>query len=181
MRRANGPNDLLILIPAFNESGAIGGVIKEVRGVMPDAPVLVVDDASSDGTYDLAIGPDVRDLAGNAMDQDADGINGEAADDVFHGSFTVALPALVVTGLVPAATPAVFGKSYGLSYTVRNDGTLTVPANWTDTVYLSTKTFFDVSAVPLASSSIVGPSRLQGPHHSAQKSTSTGWDALMTD
>ncbi len=54
MRRASGPNDLLILIPAFNESGAIAGVINEVRGVLPDAPILVVDDASSDGTYDLA-------------------------------------------------------------------------------------------------------------------------------
>jgi glycosyltransferase involved in cell wall biosynthesis len=54
VRRASGPNDLLILIPAFNESGAIGGVINEVRGVMPDAPILVVDDASSDGTYDIA-------------------------------------------------------------------------------------------------------------------------------
>jgi glycosyltransferase involved in cell wall biosynthesis len=54
VRRANGPNDLLILIPAFNESGAITGVIHEVRGVVPDAPILVVDDASNDGTYDLA-------------------------------------------------------------------------------------------------------------------------------
>jgi len=41
---------LLILIPAFNEVGAIAGVVREVRGVMPGVPILVVDDASTDGT-----------------------------------------------------------------------------------------------------------------------------------
>jgi hypothetical protein len=41
---------LLILIPAFNEEGAVGGVVREVRQTMPDAAVLVVDDYSTDGT-----------------------------------------------------------------------------------------------------------------------------------
>ncbi len=40
----------MILIPAFNEVGAIASVIHEVRGVLPEAPILVVDDASTDGT-----------------------------------------------------------------------------------------------------------------------------------
>jgi hypothetical protein len=40
----------LILIPAFNEVGAIAGVIHEVRSAMRDVPILVVDDASTDGT-----------------------------------------------------------------------------------------------------------------------------------
>ena len=50
MKPARGPHQLLILIPAFNEIGAIARVIQEVRSVMPDAPILVVDDASTDGT-----------------------------------------------------------------------------------------------------------------------------------
>lgn len=54
MKPAGGPNQLLILIPAFNEGDAIGEVIREVRQVMPDAPILVVDDASKDATYDRA-------------------------------------------------------------------------------------------------------------------------------
>jgi glycosyltransferase involved in cell wall biosynthesis len=45
---------LLILVPAYNEEGAIGGVVKEVRDVLPDAPVLVVDDCSGDATVSLA-------------------------------------------------------------------------------------------------------------------------------
>lgn len=45
---------LLVLIPAFNEEAAVGGVVREVRTVMPEVPVLVVDDCSEDGTLDAA-------------------------------------------------------------------------------------------------------------------------------
>jgi glycosyltransferase involved in cell wall biosynthesis len=50
VKPALGPHQLLILIPAFNEVAAIAGVIQEVRGVMHEVPILVVDDASTDGT-----------------------------------------------------------------------------------------------------------------------------------
>jgi glycosyltransferase involved in cell wall biosynthesis len=50
VKPAGGPHQLLILIPAFNEAGAVAGVIQEVRSVVPEAPILVVDDASTDGT-----------------------------------------------------------------------------------------------------------------------------------
>ena len=46
--------NLMILIPAYNEEGAIGSVIKEVHSVMPGVPVLVVDDCSSDATKNVA-------------------------------------------------------------------------------------------------------------------------------
>jgi glycosyltransferase involved in cell wall biosynthesis len=45
---------LLILIPAFNEEGAVGGVVKEVRETMPNVPVVVVDDCSTDATVHAA-------------------------------------------------------------------------------------------------------------------------------
>jgi len=54
VRQAVCPNQLLVLIPAFNEEGAIAGVIREVHEVLPGVPVLVVDDASRDGTYQQA-------------------------------------------------------------------------------------------------------------------------------
>ena len=50
MKPAAAPHQLLILVPAFNEIGAIAGVVREVQGVMPGVPILVVDDASTDGT-----------------------------------------------------------------------------------------------------------------------------------
>jgi glycosyltransferase involved in cell wall biosynthesis len=45
---------LLILIPAFNEEAAVGGVILSVRATMPGVPILVVDDCSTDGTISTA-------------------------------------------------------------------------------------------------------------------------------
>jgi glycosyltransferase involved in cell wall biosynthesis len=45
---------LLILIPAYNEEGAVGDVVREVRGVVPDARILVVDDCSIDATSNVA-------------------------------------------------------------------------------------------------------------------------------
>ncbi|HXP88234.1 MAG TPA: glycosyltransferase family 2 protein [Bryobacteraceae bacterium] len=40
----------MVLIPAFDEEGAIAGVIAEVRSVVPGAYILVVDDSSDDAT-----------------------------------------------------------------------------------------------------------------------------------
>jgi hypothetical protein len=45
---------LLILIPAYNEEGAVGGVVGEVHAVMPEVDVLVVDDCSDDATRNVA-------------------------------------------------------------------------------------------------------------------------------
>ena len=50
MKQARRPNELMILIPAYNEEGAVADVIREVHQVMPEVPVLVTDDASRDDT-----------------------------------------------------------------------------------------------------------------------------------
>jgi glycosyltransferase involved in cell wall biosynthesis len=41
---------LLVIIPAYNEAGRVGGVIADVRRELPHADVLVVDDGSEDAT-----------------------------------------------------------------------------------------------------------------------------------
>jgi len=43
-------DDLLIIIPAYNEQGRVGHVIRDVKSALPGADVLVVDDGSTDGT-----------------------------------------------------------------------------------------------------------------------------------
>jgi len=48
--RARGPDSLLVIVPAFNEEGAIGGVVRSVRTCVPGVQVLVIDDSSADGT-----------------------------------------------------------------------------------------------------------------------------------
>ncbi len=41
---------LLIIVPAFNEEAAIGGVVRGVGAAVPGVPVLVIDDCSIDRT-----------------------------------------------------------------------------------------------------------------------------------
>lgn len=48
------PGRPLLLIPAFNEEGAIGQVVSEARAFLPDLPILVVDDCSTDATSEFA-------------------------------------------------------------------------------------------------------------------------------
>ena len=44
------PESVTIVVPAFNESGSIGGVVAALRTAAPWHEVIVVDDGSTDGT-----------------------------------------------------------------------------------------------------------------------------------
>jgi len=48
------PADVAVVIPALNEAKTVGGVVRRVRAVLPDATVIVVDDGSTDGTGAVA-------------------------------------------------------------------------------------------------------------------------------
>jgi glycosyltransferase involved in cell wall biosynthesis len=48
--RPQPPDRLLVIVPALNEEGAIGDVVRDIRRSVPDAPVLVIDDGSVDAT-----------------------------------------------------------------------------------------------------------------------------------
>jgi glycosyltransferase involved in cell wall biosynthesis len=44
----------MIIVPAFNEEGAIARVVREIHEHAPGVPVLVIDDASADSTAAIA-------------------------------------------------------------------------------------------------------------------------------
>jgi hypothetical protein len=46
----NTPGPLLVIVPALNEEGAIGDVVRDIHQHVPGVPVLVIDDCSSDST-----------------------------------------------------------------------------------------------------------------------------------
>lgn len=45
---------VLIVVPALNEAGSIGGVVKEIRDELPGVTVLVINDGSTDTTAQVA-------------------------------------------------------------------------------------------------------------------------------
>lgn len=47
---------VLVVVPAFNEAGRVGGVVRDIREHVAGADVLVIDDGSRDGTADEARG-----------------------------------------------------------------------------------------------------------------------------
>jgi glycosyltransferase involved in cell wall biosynthesis len=49
-----GPDSLLIIVPAFNEEGAVGDVVRSIHTHVPGVPVLVLDDCSGDNTVGVA-------------------------------------------------------------------------------------------------------------------------------
>ena len=49
-----GMSDMLAIIPAFNEEGAVGKVVEEIRRLRPAIDVVVIDDGSTDETADVA-------------------------------------------------------------------------------------------------------------------------------
>ena len=54
MTSVANPDSLLVIVPAFNEQGAIAGVVSSVHEHVPGVPVLVIDDCSADDTIPTA-------------------------------------------------------------------------------------------------------------------------------
>ena len=45
---------LLIIVPAYNEEAAVGGVVRNIGEAVPGVPVVVIDDCSKDATIEVA-------------------------------------------------------------------------------------------------------------------------------
>jgi len=52
----NGQPDLSVIVPAYNEADTIAQVVERVQALPYGIQIIVVDDASTDATYDVATG-----------------------------------------------------------------------------------------------------------------------------
>ena len=52
--RAPGNDSVLVILPTYNERESLGEIVARLHAVTPQADVLVIDDASPDGTGELA-------------------------------------------------------------------------------------------------------------------------------
>lgn len=102
------------------------------------------------GLYHVKIGSDVRDLAGNMLDQDRDGTFGEATDDIYDATFNLVPVDLGLTNLVVGATQLRAGDPVSVSWDGANETGATLEGDWIDAVYLSTDDKWDINDMRLA-------------------------------
>ncbi|HOD83686.1 MAG TPA: Ig-like domain-containing protein, partial [Phycisphaerae bacterium] len=81
------------------------------------------------GVYALRVGPAIQDLSSNAMNQDADGTNGEAVQDVFAGQFELTASDLAVIEHLPAGTEQGQVEHVDVTFTQVLDPTTFTPAD----------------------------------------------------
>ena len=112
-------------------SGAVA--VTGVTRVSDTAFRLTFAPQQINGVYTVTVGPDVADFARNPMNQDGDAANGEA-EDAFVGTYTVALPDLVPTGLAVSPAAPQSGNHVTISWTDENQGGGETPSGWSDLV-----------------------------------------------
>ena len=76
-----------VVVPTYNEAGTIVEVCERVRGALPDAEIVVVDDASPDGTAELARA--AGDRVGRIVVLERDGKDGLGA--AYRAGFALAI------------------------------------------------------------------------------------------
>ncbi len=84
---------------------------------------------TEEGDYQYAIGPDVRDLDGRAMDQNRDGGAGDEVLDVYHASFRVDFTPLVINSHSPAGVQHTFVSHVDVTFSEEIDAATLTPAD----------------------------------------------------
>jgi len=102
------------------------------------------------GIYNVVIGPDIMDLAGNVMDQNRSGIQGEATDDTYDAWFHLVDVDLTVANVSVSPAELWAGEQATVSWDGTNNSGLTLLGDWTDAVYFSTDDQWDINDVRLA-------------------------------
>ena len=122
------------------------------------------------GNYTIIIGPGLRDLLGNTMDQNGNGINGEAGD-TYTAVVDVGTPNLTAESIT-APTAGQFGSSVNVQWTVTNTGGSPTGSAWVDKVYLANGTSVDANSVLLGSFSAPSGSLAAGASYTQNESIS---------
>ena len=88
------------------------------------------------GSYTIQVGTGARDLAGNLLDQNGNGVNGEAAQDAFQSQAQLLLADLF-TGYAQAPASFQAGVPAPVVWAVTNLGGATAQVPWTETIRLA--------------------------------------------
>jgi RHS repeat-associated protein len=95
------------------------------------------------GQHVMTIGPDIRDLVGNSMDQNRNGVRGEASD-AYTATFNLVDVDLELSNLNVAAAELWAGDPVHVSWSGANRTGYELLGEWTDAVYLSKDDTWDL-------------------------------------
>lgn len=122
---------------AVEFTGPEGGIaIQQVIPIDEKTYRLTFEPQQQSGDYMINIGPGVLDLAGNEMDQDQNGINGEIQSDTFAQTLELLQPDLVASS-VNTNDALVSGDPFTLNWQVSNTGDIDYSGVWAERVYVS--------------------------------------------
>ncbi|MBI2875792.1 MAG: right-handed parallel beta-helix repeat-containing protein, partial [Candidatus Tectomicrobia bacterium] len=112
----------------------------QITRVSVTGPTVTVrfNDQMAQGTYTIALGPNIVDAAGNLMDQNQDRVGGQS-NDTYTGMVDLQSPDLQVKS-VTVQDSAQFGQIIEVSWTVRNIGSDPAVEGWSDRIWLSRNT-----------------------------------------
>ena len=100
------------------------------------------------GLYHVKIGPNIADLAGNVLDQNGNGMAGEATD-VYDATVNLVQVDLGLSNLVVSPAALLVGETATITWSGANQTGLSLVGDWTDAVYLSTDGLWDINDVLL--------------------------------
>ncbi len=136
-------NQVTTLEATFSETISAASVqASDVTIAGPNAPSVVgftqlasnvfrfnLNRSLTQGSNSIVVGPGITDLAGNLMDQNNNGMPGEAVVDAYTISLQVETPDLTVAAINTPAV-ALAGQAATLIYTVTNAGTAPAAGGW---------------------------------------------------
>jgi YD repeat-containing protein len=118
------------------------------------------------GQYLLQVGPDVRDRAGNLLDQDGNGVAGQPTD-AYQARFNLADVDLTVSNVTVGATTLTSGETANISWDGANHTGDPLLGDWTDAVYLSSDGQWDFGDPLLATVPHTGGLAQDATYHQA--------------
>ena len=100
------------------------------------------------GEYTIVVDEEVTDFAGNKLDQNRNGIDEETGDAYTH-SFQITNVDLKVADVTLNKTTFAPGETVTVDWNTFNNGGYVLSGSWTDGIYLSTDTRWDINDIKL--------------------------------
>ena len=100
------------------------------------------------GEYTIKVDNTLTDFVGNLIDQNRNGITGEADDTLCH-NFQITNVDLKVADVVLNKTTFAPGEKVTINWNTFNNGGYALSGSWTDGIYLSTDTRWDINDIKL--------------------------------